>query len=308
MPLVRLIPALALLFFSAAASAQDWDIYTNRNNFFSVNFPGDPATAQAPYKTLKGTNLNARVFTAVAPAGSLLTGTYKVTVVDYSNAKDEITTAVEQARNAPRAKGAVKYDEIDNVDLRLTRRLTVETPATRILTEILVAANNRLYITEAETVLNVPVPAQFQASLQILDDKGVRIRERTALGVPADVKSPIGAGGVIDETDTFAQQVAGSWRNPGGACEAAYFKSGARTKTKRGEQAVSGTIANSGLNLSGQLILNGSRAGQFIDPATDKAIMLFDTKAGDKLDVAAIGAPVLGWPDVALELCPGSRG
>jgi hypothetical protein len=36
--------------------------------------------------------------------------------------------------------------------------------------------------------------------------------------------------------------------------------------------------------------------------------MLFDTKAGDKLDVAAIGAPVLGWPDVALELCPGSRG
>ncbi len=308
MRLVSLIPALALLFFSGVASAEDWDIHTNRDNFFSVNLPGDPAMAQAPYKTLKGTNLNARVFTAVAPAGSLLSGTYKVTVVDYTSAKDEITTAVEQARNASRARGAVKYDEINNVDLHLTRRLTVETPATRILTEILVAANNRLYITEAETALNVPPPAQFQASLQILDEKGVRIRERTALGVPEGVKSPISAGGVIDESDKVAQQVAGTWRNPGGACEAAYFKSGARTKTKRGEQAVSGTIANSGLTFSGQLILNGSRAGQFIDPATDKAIMLFDPKDGGKLNVAAIGAPALGWPDVTLELCPGSRG
>ena len=308
MRLVSLIPAFALLFFSGAAFAQDWDIYTNRDNFFSVNLPDDPTMAQAPYKTVKGTNLSARVFTAVAPAGSLLSGTYKVTVVDYSNAKDEITTAVEQARNASRAKGTVKYDELNNVDLQLTRRLTVETPTTRILTEILVAANNRLYITEAETALNAPPPAQFQASLQILDDKGVRIRERSAFGVPADVESPIGAGGVIDETDKFAQQVAGSWRNPGGACEAAYFKSGARTKTKRGEQAVSGTIANSGLNFSGQLILNGSRAGQFINPMTDLAIMLFGPKAGGKLDIAAIGAPALGWPDVTLELCPGSRG
>lgn len=300
--------AIALLFFSGAAAAQDWDVYTNRDNFFSVNLPGDPAMAQAPYKTLKGTNLAARVFTAVAPAGSLLSGTYKVTVVDYTNAKDEITTAVEQARNAARARGTVKYDEINNVDLHLTRRLTVETPTTRILTEILVAANNRLYITEAETALNVPPPAQFQASLQILDEKGVRIRERTALGVPEGVKSPISAGGVIDESDKVAQQVAGTWRNPGGACESAYFKSGARTKTKRGEQAVSGTIANSGLTFGGQLILNGSRAGQFINPMDDKAIMLFDPKDGGKLNVAAIGAPALGWPDVTLELCPGSRG
>ena len=108
MRLVSLIPALALLFFSGAAFAQDWDVYTNRDNFFSVNLPGDPTMAQAAYKTLKGTNLAARVFTAKAPPGSLLSGTYKVTVVDYTSAKDEITTAVEQARNAARARGTVK--------------------------------------------------------------------------------------------------------------------------------------------------------------------------------------------------------
>ncbi len=308
MRLVSLIPAIAILFFSGAACAQTWDVYANRENFFSVNLPGEPATTQAPYKTEKGTNLSARVFTAVAPAGSRLAGTYTVTVVDYTNAKDEISTAVDQARNAIRAKGTVKYDGLNNIDLHLTRRLTIETPTTRILAEVLVAANNRLYITQAETPLNVPPPAVFQASLQILDDSGVRIRTRTALGVPVGVTSPISAGGVPDESDKVAGLMTGAWRNAGGACEAAYFKSGTRIKTSRGEEALSGTITNSGATISGQLIVNGSREGQFINPMTDKVIMLFDPQDGNRLSISAIGPPALGWPDVMLELCPGSRG
>ncbi|HMI96806.1 MAG TPA: hypothetical protein VK479_09865 [Micropepsaceae bacterium] len=308
MRFVRLIPAIAVLFFSGAACAQTWDEYANRENFFSVNLPGEPTMTQAPYRTAKGTNLSARIFTAIAPPGSRLSGTYTVTVVDYANAKDEISTAVDQAREAIRAKGAVKYDGLNNIDLHLTRRLTVETPATRILAEILVAANNRLYITQAETPLNVPPPAVFQASLQILDDSGVRIRTRTALGVPAGVTSPISAGGVPDESDKVAGLMAGAWRNAGGACESAYFKSGARIKTGRGEEALTGTIINSGTTIAGQLIVNGSREGQFINPMTDKVIMLFDPQDGNRLSISAIGAPALGWPDVTLELCPGSRG
>lgn len=308
MRFVGLIPALVVLFLAGAASAQAWDEYSNRENFFSVNLPGEPVVTQMPYKTLKGTALTAHVFTAAAPAGSRLTGTYTVTVVDYSNAKDEISTAVDQARNAIRAKGTVKYDGLNNIDLHLTRRLTVESATTRLLAEILVAANNRLYITEALTPLNVPPPAVFQASLQILDDSGVRIRTRTALGVPADVTSPISAGGVFEESDKVAGEMAGTWRVAGGACESAYFKSGMRTKTKRQENALTGTIVNSGTTISGELILNGSREGQFINPMTDKVIMLFDPQDGNKLSISAIGAPALGWPDVTLELCPGSRG
>ena len=306
MRIIKLVPVIAALFFSSAALAQDWGEYVNRYNFFSVNLPDDPAATDAPYKTAKGTNLTAHIFTARAPAGSLLTGTYSVTVVDYSNAKDEVTTAVDQARNAIRAKGTVKYDELNNVDLHLTRRLTVETASTRILAEILMAANNRLYITTAETALNVPPPAQFQASLQILDDKGVRIRTRTALGVPEGVVSPISAGGVAEESDKIASLMAGTWRTASGACEAAYFKSADRVKTKRGEQALTGTVVNSGKTITGQLILDGSREGQFIDPANDQAIMLFDAKGG-KLRIAAIGGDALGWPDVTLDACPASR-
>jgi hypothetical protein len=303
-----LLPAIAALFFSGAACAQEWDVYVNRDNFFSVNLPGEPASREAPYKTTKGTDLTARTFSAVAPAGSRLAGTYTITVVDYTKAKDELSTAVDQAAEAIKAKGATKYDGLNNIDLHLSRRLTIETGTTRILAEILVAANDRLYITQAETPLNVPPPAIFQASLQILDDSGVRIRTRTNLGVPEGVTSPISAGGVPEESDKLAGQMAGTWRTPGGACETAYFKSGMRVKTKRDEQALIGTVVNAGITISGQLILNGSREGQFIDPADDRAIMLFDPQNGEKLNISAIGGEALGWPDVSLELCPGSRG
>jgi len=299
--------AVVVAALSGAAWAQTWDVYTNQENFFTVNLPGDPVTTDAPYKTAKGTNLTAHVFTAIAPASSILGGTYKVTVVDYSNAKDEIPTAVEHAAKAVMARGAVKYDGLNNLDLHLSRRLTVETAMTRILAEILVAENNRLYVTEAETPLSVPPAANFQASLQILDEKGVRIRERTNLGFEKGTVSPISAGGVPDESNTVAALVAGSWRVAGGACETAYFKSGMRTKTMRGEEGLTGTVSNAGITLAGQLVLNGARAGQFIDPATDVVIMLFDPQK-EKLTISPLRAPTAGWPDVTLELCPGSRG
>ena len=113
---------------------------------------------------------------------------------------------------------------------------------------------------------------------------------------------------MADEPDKVAGLMTGAWRNAGGACESAYFKSGTRTKTSRGEQALTGTITNAGITISGQLIVNGSREGQFINPMTDKVIMLFDPQDGNRLSISAIGAPALGWPDVTLELCPGSRG
>ncbi len=220
MRLIRICPAVVALFLTGAASAQSWDVYTNQENFFSVNLPAVPRATQAPYKTLKGTDLTARVFTTVVPPGSRLSGTYTITVVDFSNARDEISTAVEHASDVFRAKGTVKYDAIENLDLHASRRLTVETPTTRILAEILFAANNRLYITSAESVLTQPPPVQFQSSLQVLDDKGARVRTRTLLGLPEGSKQPLNAGGLADEPDKVEAMIAGSWRVAGGTCQA----------------------------------------------------------------------------------------
>ena len=47
MRFVSLVPAIVALFLSGAASAQSWDVYTNREGFFSANFPGTYGNASA---------------------------------------------------------------------------------------------------------------------------------------------------------------------------------------------------------------------------------------------------------------------
>ena len=305
---VRLIPALVALFLAGAASAQGWQEYVNRENNFQINFPAEPTMAETQYRTVKGTMLPARVFTAIAPAGSITAGTYKVTIVDYSNALNELGDAVEQARAAIKAKGTTKYDEVNDLDRHREWRMTVETPTTRILASTLIAANNRLYIAEGETALTAPPPAQFHVSLQILNEEGVRIRQLTYMAAPEDEIAPISEKANALEAQRLTALVSGTWRNPaGGSCQAAYFKSGERNRTRRNEEGMAGTVTSAGTTIAGQLILAGAREGQFINPVTDKAIFLFESKPNDKLTFAAIGEPAAGWPEVTLELCPGTR-
>jgi hypothetical protein len=300
---IPLIPAAVILFLSGAASAQTWDVYTNQENYFSVNLPVPPVATKTTHKTLKGTELTANVFTATVPPGSRVSGTYTITVVDFTNALDEMSTAVEHAADAIRAKGVVKYDAIENLDLHASRRLTVETATTRILAEIVFAANDRLYISQAENALTQTPPAQFQASLQILDDKGARIRERTLLGLPEGSKQPLNAGGLADEPDKVAALMAGSWRIAGGSCETPYFKSGMRGKNSRGESVMAGTVTKDGTSINGSLIIDAARAGQFVDPVSFQALMLFDPM-GETLAISSIGGAATGWPDVTLARCP----
>ena len=109
-------------------------------------------------------------------------------------------------------------------------RITVETPTARILGEILIAANNHVYIVEGETPVNVPPSAQFQASIQILNDEGVRIRTPTRIAAPEkDAGAEVGKEAQTAEINRVVAAISGSWRNPaGGSCDAAYFKSGER--------------------------------------------------------------------------------
>lgn len=305
---VCFIPAIVAAFLSTAVSAQVWEEFVSREDFFQVNFPGEPTVNQIQYKTVKGTMLPAKVFTASAPAGSITAGTYRVTVVDYNTAQGELGDAIEQARQAMLAKGTAKYDGRENLDMHRSWRVTVENQNARILGEILIAANNRVYIVEGETPLNVPPAAQFQASIQVLNNEGVRIRTRTEIAAPAEEKANVGAAFNQAEATRVATAATGTWRNPaGGSCEAAYFKSGTRGKTKRDEEALSGTVTNQGTTIAGQLVIVGAREGQFVD-GNDRPIFLFENKPGDKLTFIPIGGPAASWPEVTLELCPGSRG
>src|SRR5262245_1783769 len=196
-----------------------------------------------------------KTWTAQAPGGTLLAGTYALHVVDYSSATDELGTAIEEAAKTYRAKGAMKYEGVNMLDNHRSWRQTVESANQRILTEILVAKNNRLYISEAVTAINAPVPAQFQASLQILDESGVRIRyARVESNIPGEVV-PVTPQNTRRVSDEIGANVAGVWRDPnGGTCQAAFFKSGERVKSPRGEEAMVGTVTNRGQTITGQLL------------------------------------------------------
>ena len=105
-----------------------------------------------------------------------------------------------------------------------------------------------------------------------------------------------------------AGYVSGNWRDPmGGTCDAPYLKGGARQDTKRGEPAMLTTVTTMGTTVTGQLIIEGARRGQLIDPATDKAMWLVDAAPGTKLVLDPIGPPALAWPKATLEFCPGTK-
>jgi hypothetical protein len=303
MRLFCLIPAVVALFVSSAASAQTWAEYVNRGDFFTVNLPGEPTVQEIMYKTAKGTTLPAHVYTAQDSRGI-----YRLTVVDYSGAIAEAPSAIDEAVNNIRAKGTPKYEGVNMLDMHRSWRITVETPASRrILGEILVSDAKRLYISEAETSLTAPPPAQYQASLQILDANGVRIRNREVAPAKEGEVVPVTAAAREIDTAAMLKRVAGNWKSPGGSCETAYLKATTRAKTVRGEEALNGTVTNDGKTITGLLIINGPRVGQLIDAKTDKVIFIFDPK-DDKMDISALGPPAIGWPDVMLDLCPGSRG
>ena len=173
MHLKHILPAAALaLLISGAAIAQEWAEFVDRADHFTVNFPGDPQKTDTTFKTAKGTTLPGHIYKAMDRRGS-----YQMTVIDYKNAPDEIGTAIDEAAQMVRAKGKVAYDGTGMLDNHKSQRITVETPnGRRLLAEILVSADKRLYISEADTTLNAAPPAQYQASLQVLDDEGVRIR------------------------------------------------------------------------------------------------------------------------------------
>jgi hypothetical protein len=175
MHLKHVIPAATLvLLMSGAAIAQEWAEFVDRADHFTVNMPGDPQKTDTTFKTAKGTSLPGHIY-----QGADRRGTYVMTVIDYKSSPDEINTAIDEAAKLVRAKGKVTYDGTGMLDNHKSQRLTVETPnGRRLLAEILISADKRLYISEADTALTAPPPAQYQASLQVLDDDGVRIRYR----------------------------------------------------------------------------------------------------------------------------------
>jgi hypothetical protein len=204
------------------APPQDWAEFMNREDRFSISFPGQPVTADTIYASQYGAFLPARIY-----SGAEGSARYTVTVVDY-NPLHRILS--ERSRTLPALDLAVHDYGIGywKTDVRgasvfaASKFLERDGKVTSLLSnfadgvvgiQVLFVSNadqartfcsiymhaNRLVIAEATVPRGYPAPLIFQQSLGWLDERGMRIRYQSPMNynepdAPRTTAQPPGQG------------------------------------------------------------------------------------------------------------------
>jgi len=198
MRLISLVPAAFVLFMSGPAFAQEeWIEYVNKDDLFSVNFPGQPEVRNITYPTEFGVTLPGRLY--VAQDGP---NRYSVTVVDYATVQQLHAKRLEGCKLYPNVcqnpfngelRGAIDfalwgllqrdaklthyaYYNSDRVEGRRVQLLNTDKSKTFAAIHM---HQNRLYIFEGTVTASSPPPGLFQQSLGFVDKLGRRIRYAT---------------------------------------------------------------------------------------------------------------------------------
>ena len=197
MRLSPLVPAALILFMSGPAAAQGWTEYTSRDDFFIVNFPGEPTVGNITYPTEFGVTVPARVYNVEDRSSR-----YSVTVVDYSPGERIHAERSRDCRGYPDTcqnrwpydlRGALDHAVSTFIqrDARVTYYANADTDRVEGRRVQLTNADhsrtfvaiymheNRLYILDGTVPASTPPPALFQQSLGFFDRDGVRVRYQT---------------------------------------------------------------------------------------------------------------------------------
>jgi YD repeat-containing protein len=170
---IRLISAGFILLMSAPSFAQEWIEYTDREELFQINFPGQPTVRDITYETQSGETIPARVYTAQGgPA------TYAITVVNYKDAEavDYRGSTDWAAWNFRKRAREVTFDAHAVTDWIVGHQLQLTNPdGTRSYIGIH-PHMRRLYIMEATAPADYPPPSDFPQTLAVLDEQGRAIR------------------------------------------------------------------------------------------------------------------------------------
>src|SRR5438067_1734542 len=201
MRLTPLISTAVLLSVSAPLFAQEWVEFASREDRFTCLFPVQPKVTETKYLSQHEANLPARVYTATQGKS-----TYKVTVVDYNQARPILA---EKAKSCPAGaepclggpgdeghwksdiRGAIDYAswQLMQRDAKLTLfvwgvvdmvegrqiQLTNNKDKSRTFAGIYMH-ENKLYIIEGTVPAGYPEPGLFQQSLGWLDENGIGLR------------------------------------------------------------------------------------------------------------------------------------
>jgi hypothetical protein len=102
---ILLIATFCAIFMSPASAQSSWREYVYADKGFAVSFPVEPTIATTPYTAADGTQVTKTLYSAQQDSNL-----YRMTVVDFSQAGIDQTTAIGQAVSALREKGDVKLD------------------------------------------------------------------------------------------------------------------------------------------------------------------------------------------------------
>jgi len=215
MRFIQLVSACLLLGLSVPAHAQDWVEYINRDEGFTVNFPGQPQVREITWPSEYGMVFAGRVYAAKRGAEQ-----YSVTVIDYRDAEKkymalsrppsfqqaiywqiDIMASIQYAattlyRQRPGAK--VTYDAWHYIDLVEGHQLHVANADASSTHGSIYLHENRLYIVDGTVPPNAPEPGLFTQSLGFLDEKGERVRYREIYSnrlPPMTMGNRVGGGG-----------------------------------------------------------------------------------------------------------------
>jgi hypothetical protein len=206
MRLLPLVLMAATVLVPRPAAAQEWIEYASRNDFFSINFPGEPRIQSITWVSEQGAEFPGRVYSVENGPNR-----FAITVVDYTEA-ERINT--ERAKNCPPdaqtacsgsptmgvgawivdLQGAMSFamarfltregsrvtffgwfyqDLIEGLQAQITN---ADSSRTFVATHM---HNDRLYVIEGTVPVRAPQPGHFQQSMQFLDPEGKTIRYET---------------------------------------------------------------------------------------------------------------------------------
>ncbi len=165
--------------FAFAALAQGWIHFADREEYFSVNLPHQPAIEDITYSSEFHAELPAKLYTAADEQVS-----YKITVVNYApsnipsprNVYDLRGSIAYAAWNIRQRGGEITYDAYAQIDRIDGHHLQITNPDQSRTFVAIHLHDSRLYILEALAAPGTPPPAQFQQSLSILDENGDPVR------------------------------------------------------------------------------------------------------------------------------------
>jgi hypothetical protein len=173
---IWLLAAFIVVLHAAPAAAQEWIEYTDREQRFLVNFPGQPTVRDTTWEPHRDKPMPAREYSAqVGPAR------YTFTIVDLTGirqAGDVKGSVAWEAWRFRKRGGKITWDMFGMNDNIPGHHIFITNDDGTVTTAAIYQHERKLYILETKAPPNTPGALLFFQSLAILDEKGDVIRYR----------------------------------------------------------------------------------------------------------------------------------